>query len=151
MQLTFDCGTYNIHKYRVVVVAYEGYETDTPVGAMASGWPGVTDGAETLALSASPASDSEVVAAIATTSVAASNSVVVGTGWTEQYQVTGAAEYGGLQAQTRTGSTSTSVGWDDVSTDAGGLYENLRAAIEIKAAAGGGGPTNHYLESIEIR
>ncbi|HKQ24104.1 MAG TPA: hypothetical protein VJT81_06645 [Burkholderiales bacterium] len=136
MQLTIDCGAYTIYTYRVVVLAVTAYDTGTPTGATASAATGVTNGAETLTLSGAPALDSVVIAALATESVGSANSVLHGTGWTELYDVGAGSDFGSLQVQTRTASTSTGVGWDDVSTDAGGLWQNIRAALEIRAGAG---------------
>lgn len=137
MTLTLDCGSANIHVYTAHVVDYTGYDTGTPTGATASSTSGPTNGAASVTLSAAPALDSEVIASLHGESVNATNSATAGSGWTEVYS--GATtNYDIFQSQTRTGSTSTTVAWDDVSTDSGGLYESHMAALEIRAAAGAG-------------
>jgi hypothetical protein len=50
--------------------------------------------------------------------------------------------YGKFQVQTRTGSTSTSVGWDDVKPDAITVYSQASVALELRMA--GGAPEERY-------
>lgn len=137
MTLTLDCGANNIYVYAVHVVDYTGYDTGTPTGATASTASGATNGLGAITLSAAPAVDSEVFATLHGESVNSSNSAAPGSGWTELYD--SAIAYSVFQSQVRSGSTSTSVEWSDVSVDSGNLYESHMAALEIRAAVAGGG------------
>ena len=131
MTLTLDCGANNIDVYAVHVVDYTGYDTGTPTGATASTASGATNGLGAITLSAAPAVDSEVFATLHGESVNSSNSGASGAGWTELYD--SAIAYTVFQSQVRSGSTSTSVEWSDVSVDSGNLYESHMAALEIRA------------------
>jgi len=98
------------------------------------------DGSDSLTLSASPASDSEVIAGLGQILVASTaHSVTHGTGWTETYESATPTSFSHSQGQTRTGSTSTTVLWDDVAADVNTVSVCIGAALEIKAAAGAGG------------
>lgn len=131
MTLTLDCGANNIDVYAVHVVDYTGYDTGTPTGATASTASGATNGLGSITLSSAPAVDSEVFATLHGESVNSSNSAAPGSGWTELYD--SAIAYSVFQSQVRSGSTSTSVEWSDVSVDSGNLYESHMAALEIRA------------------
>ena len=137
MTITVDCGARDVWKYHVHRYAYEGYNTSSPTGATASAAVDSPADDETITLSASPASTSEVVAAMGEVFGGDTHSVTVGTGWTEIYEDTVAGDFSLSQSQIRTGSTSTTVVWDDV--DAGTAFANpgLFAALEIKVASAG--------------
>lgn len=137
MQLSIDCDTVDVYQYWVHVVDYTDYDTSTPVGGKVSKVPTVTNGAESITLDATPASTSEVLAWLQADS-SDGTGVTVGTGWTEIQESTNVGD-GIQQVQIRTGSTSTTVGWDDVYTGPGTVIEiGMAAALEIKAAAAGG-------------
>jgi hypothetical protein len=67
------------------------------------------------------------------------SSITEGSGWTELSDIvlTGFLNW---QTQSRTASTSTTVAWQDAATGSDPL-EGVFCALEIKAAAGGGGTT----------
>jgi hypothetical protein len=133
--ITLDCGGDVIHDYVVTVLALEGYDTGTPTGATASENNDSTniDGANTITLSAPPASDSVVVAGMSHVPSSGITGITHGTGWTEVAD-NAVADWLCAQAQTRTGSTSTSVTWDDVYVGAGSGFRTCSCAVEIKAA-----------------
>jgi hypothetical protein len=126
------------------VFDYTGYDTSTPIGGTATN---VTagDAGLTLTLDAAPASGDEVIAWRGR-----QDSGTVATGatpnaaFTEQYDLSSpTAGYADLQIMTRTGSTSTSVVWDDTSTNASAssyLRHSNAMVIKVASAAGGAGP-----------
>jgi hypothetical protein len=129
-------GTSGGNRYAIVHAAsVTGYNTGDPVGATATGID-VGQSSFSMNLSASPAADSIVLAALQwygwiSTATPAS-------GWTEMYDTTSGDQYN-LQSQYRGGSTSAAVAWDDASDQ--DQYEgfSIAVALEIKAAGGGGG------------
>jgi hypothetical protein len=67
------------------------------------------------------------------------DTITAGTGWTQQYsQYT---LFQKLQTQIRTGSTSTTVGWNSLTAQ----YTQELAAIEVKEAAAAGGGTTRLI------
>ena len=137
MTVTVDCGANNIYEYLVDAIDSTGYDTSSPIGATAtgggSGSNGLgTDGAASITLSAAPASSSLVIGALGG-DTSSTGGVTYGTGWTELYDVRGPGE-AFLQVQERTGSTSTTVGWNDICTS-GTAWKSLGLAFEVKAAA----------------
>jgi len=129
MTLTVDCGE-TIWVYRVHVLQYTGHDTATPVGATATGTDADGDGAASITLSASPATTSEVVAFANVSMASGTNAFTPGTGWTEVYDEA-LADWSGWQVQTRTGSTSTTVAWDDLSSS-GTTESAVLTALEIR-------------------
>jgi hypothetical protein len=55
--------------------------------------------------------------------------------WTEVHDSMMNTDWGGLESETRTGSASTSVSWDDLRSGGGALFNFAGVAIEIVAAA----------------
>jgi hypothetical protein len=148
MTLTVDAGARIAFHYSVVVVAYTGYDTGTPVAATGTFLDESTpDGAQAITLSGAPATTSEVLAMVGMDKETVG--VTPNAAWTELYDVQ-AGGSGGAQAQVRTGSTSTSVDWDDVHTGTGGIFKALGAALEIKAAGGVGGPVEAWAYDVAI-
>lgn len=140
MNVTLGPGT-GFHVARLEVYQYTGHDTVTPIGATARGSDADGNGAASITLSANPATTSEVVAfATKIVNSGVPGSVTVGTGWTEINEPTPITDFGGWQTQVRSGSTSTSVGWDDL--DVGGNPEGATLlAFEVKAASGGSSTT----------
>lgn len=124
------------HVVRVEVFTYTGFDTSTPIQQTKQKTSTGT-GADSLTLDSAPASSSEVIGFLYSVMNAGSGSVTFGTGWTEIHDAT-TADWDNIQSQTRTGSTSTTVGWDDI-VATGTTIETILQAIEVKAAAGGGG------------
>ncbi len=141
MTITADCGASDIQQYTVHRYAYTGYNIGSPTGATASNGDAGADGALTITLSASPATDSEVIGVLSQEMAGsgAGYAVTVGTGWTEIYEATVDTDFVHAQSQVRTGSTSTSVTWDDIAAGGINASHTVAAALEIKAAAVGGG------------
>mgnify|MGYP001612918832 CR=1 FL=1 len=105
------------------------------IGANAAALAGGIDGAQNATLSATPASDSFIIAARVAVMATGSASATEGSGFTEIDDVT-RNDYEALHIQTRTGLTITTVPWADVNAGAGVIFENFLMALEIKAAAG---------------
>jgi hypothetical protein len=135
---TIDPVDKSLAKVRVKCWCIEGYDTGDPVGAIAEVLAGGNDGAQSTTLDAAPAADSMVFATRYGLMNNGQATATAGAGWTEIDDVS-MTDYDTLHIQTRTGSTSTTVAWDDVNTGAGTVFETALAAIEIKAAGGGGG------------
>lgn len=136
MTLTFDAGSYSVGDYFLTVLQYTGYDSSSPIGATATGSDADGDGEATITLSSAPASTSEVVAVATIVMDTGDNTTTEGTGWTEisdQYQ----GGYHSTQVQVRGNSTSDSVTWADLSTDASGANPDLARmlALEIKVGS----------------
>lgn len=138
--ITINPGAKLCATLRVKAVCYTGYDTVTPIGATASGIAAGQDGLQSVTLSGTPATDSEVFAAINEVLNSGAMSLTAGSGWTELDQ-TFRTDYDCVQSQVRTGSASTTVAWADLDTGAGSVFDAVLAAIEIKAAAGGSSTT----------
>ena len=135
MTLTFDCGSRNVYLYLPHAVSYTVYNGSTPIGATAVGGSVGTDGAGSITLSGSPVSTSDVIAALFRDfSAAAASTVTHGTGWTELADYQDSSNSEGLQVQARSGSTSATVGWDDINAGGGTVAKSVGVAIEILAA-----------------
>jgi hypothetical protein len=150
---TFDQGTFaTTEATRVAVQAfsYTDYDTGTPTGATCSDSTLSTSGTGAMTLSGSPASSSWVVLAReinqdGTTDITATPDT--GGGFAEIYDVpavTGSEGYACMETQERTGSTSTSVEWDDINANAQTVFgEAIGVGLEIKASGGGGKVTKN--------
>jgi hypothetical protein len=117
------------------IVAYTGYNVSAPVGATATETT-IEDDVASMTLSGAPATTSEVFAALALGVDSSFAPVTHGTGWTELSEL----DFGGLggaQAQVRSGSTSTTVQWDDAQTTGATSWGHSRMALEIKEATAG--------------
>lgn len=143
MTLTAGSGGRAAGMYAVSAVAYTGYDTGTPTGATASGQQnGGFSGPPTpasLTLSGAPSTTSESFAAVAM------DKSVIGvtpgsspTTWTEIHDTMQNTDWGGLETEVRTASTSTSVSWDDLRSGGGALFNFAAVALEIRAAPAGG-------------
>lgn len=138
---TIDPDDHSMAKIRVKCWSIEGYDTGSPVGGIAETVAAGNDGAQSTTLNATPAAGSMVFATRYALMNNGQATATEGAGWTETDDVS-RTDYDALQIQTRTGSTSTTVAWVDVNTGAGTVFETALAAIEIKAAAGGGATAN---------
>ena len=121
-------------RVNIQVVAFTGYDTVNPVGATASG-SSLGMAAASITLSAAPATNSVVVATKGTVDNNNTNSLATpGTGWTEIFDQATSYGYGDMETQTRTGSTSTNVSWNNMTDPAGAdVWESSALAIEIRA------------------
>ena len=117
MTVTVDCGAFSAYAYAVIVDALGG-EDASPLGATATGSDADADGSLSITLNGTPASTSQLFAALIRAESSDGGVVTPGTGWTEEAE---AREIGwfAFQAQRRTGTTSTTVTWDDIAANAG--------------------------------
>lgn len=136
MTVSIDCGAYDIQGYAVWVFDVTGYDTGTPVTGAIIGSDADGNGVGTLTLAAAPTADDITIAATMV-QTSGTGAITHGTGWTEAYE-TGETDWWRFQVQSRTGSTSTGVQWDDLSTS-GTPYDAVMLAFIIKNAGGGGG------------
>lgn len=151
MTVSIDAGAFSMEYYRLVIVDYTSTTTSAEattnsiVGSDADG-----DGAATITLPSAPASASEVIAAAATAVTSgATGTVTVGTGWTELNDAY-ASGWMIFQTQTRTGSTSASVTWDDLCVTATPAGAALAAYEIAEASAGGGGGVSFRLSLLGV-
>lgn len=125
MTVSIDAGTFAIENYRVEVFAVENFSS---IGATASGSSTTFISPQSITLSAAPASASVCLAAANVALGGGTSTIDPGTGWTE---VTGSdvtrTDWWNFQAQTRTGSTSTTVEWQDLATGASPIGAALLA------------------------
>lgn len=128
--LTIDCGSVSVYSYDCHAYYYTGYDTGSPTGGIAQFGENPGSGAISGTLGSAPASTSSVLAAIHLGTE--SMSVTHGTGWTELNDTFGTDSFHKLQTQHRTGSTSTSVGWDSATSSFG---PSVCCAVEIKEAS----------------
>ncbi len=141
MTIQVDAGAFNVHRWRVEVYEYTGYNTGSPVGATAIGSDADGDVAAALTLSANPAADSDVMACLLVALTSGAGGVTPNAAWSEIFELSETA-WQVMQSQARTGSTSTSVDWDDINSGGGGTGVGAAfLAVEIKNASGGGGST----------
>jgi hypothetical protein len=142
MSVTLTHTGHTIYACALFPFAYTGYDTGTPTGAFDAEW--IASNTNTLTLSSTPDSDSEVIGGILIVGgdgIASDVTVAPAFGETEIAEYTQTDSFGKWQMQFRTGSTSTSFGWSST-TGAGGDYNRrIFGALEIEAAAGGGPPT----------
>jgi hypothetical protein len=134
--IDLDCGALDVHHYWIDVFSYTGQHDATPTGATGSASDQAGDGPVSCTLSSAPAATSEVVAA-AVTVITGDSAILHGTGWAEIAD-SFESSWLGLQTQVRTGSTSPSVGWDDIYVGVGSSSGAGLVALEIVAADGGG-------------
>lgn len=140
MTLTLDCGTRSIGTYATSVVAYTGYDTGTPVGGTGSNFhDGITGTptAASLTLNASPAATSEVFGAAGMDKSSAN--ATPGAAFTEIHDLFN-SDWGGLETEIRTGSTSTTVDWVDLIPGGGTLFNYGVVGLAVNVASGGADP-----------
>lgn len=122
-------------RLRISPYSYSGYDTGSPIGAILQAVSNVSDGSYAPSLSGSPLSSSEVLAALSGAVNGGNVNVDVGTGWSELYDAP-QIEWNSNQGQSRTGSTSAVVTWNDIAVGGSGYYHNpVVAGIEIKEAS----------------
>lgn len=110
----------------------------SPIGGNATQADNLTDGAKTMTLSVAPATDSLVMAGVCADTSAGLNTVDPGATFTESVEVdsAGATNFGVMEVETRTGSTSTTADWTDVRAGASvAVASTAGVALEIIAAA----------------
>ncbi len=150
MTVSIDAGAFSMEFYRLVIVDYTSTTTSVQtttnsiVGSDADG-----DGAATITLPSAPATTSEVIAAAASAVASGNGTITVGTGWTELNDAFGAG-WIIFQTQARTGSTSTSVTWDDLCVTATPSGATLAAYEIAEASAGGGGGVSFRLSLLGV-
>jgi hypothetical protein len=139
MTVTLTHTGHDIYACAVFPFAYTGHNVASPVGGLDAEW--IASNTNTLTLSSTPATDSEVIGGILIVGgdgIASDVTVAPAFGETEIAEYTSADSFGKWQMEFRTGSTNTSFGWS-TTTGAGGDYNRrIFAAIEVKADAGGG-------------
>lgn len=152
MTLTVGSGGRISGMYAVSIVAYTGYDTSTPTGATGTtqqnGGVSPAPNPVSLTLSAAPATTSEVFAAMGADKNTAG--VTPGATFTEVHQPTLNVDWGELETEARTGSTSTTVDWVDIRSGGGALFNWTAVAVEINAAGAGGGPDFSYVGGMVI-
>lgn len=130
--LTLDAGTDDLEWFEVIVVPHTGYDTASPVGVTFTDYNATAGTASySRTLGAAPAATSDVIAGVNCIHQASGNVVAAaGTGWTQlsNNSIQGARS---TQTQARSGSTSTTLLWDDITNGATNASV-LTIAIEIK-------------------
>lgn len=120
------------------VYKYSGVNTTTPVRQSKELTVNHNDGAYSYNLDSAPLSTSEVLAGFSRDISGGTTSVAPGTGWTELYDLPYhyySSFWGAQQAQYRSGSTSTSISYDDINVSNGTQSKNVvYGAIEIAEA-----------------
>ena len=130
MTLTFDAGTYDVYRYCVIVDKVTG-EAGSPIGGIATGSDADGDGSASITLNATPLSSSYLFAMAMRVESSDGSGITVGTGWTEEGELVESG-WAAFHVQRRTGTTSTTVTWDDLSTGGGVNVGAAMLAFEIK-------------------
>lgn len=122
-------------RLRIQPIDVEGHDVAAPVGATGQDINTILNGADSLTLSAAPASTSVVLGVL--TNVANSGEMTAdpGAGFTERWSQNQDGWYL-FQGQDKTGTTSTTVDWDDIALT-GQSYESVILGIEFKEASSG--------------
>lgn len=121
-------GGFNVENYRLLVLEDDAYNG---AGATATGDDADGDGALSITLGAAPATGSIVLAALCTVQNTGTGTASPASGWaTVSGENVNRNDWWIFHAQTRTGSTSTSVSWDDVNNGGSGLG-SAAVAVEI--------------------
>ena len=95
--------------------------------------PTFWSGAKSLTLNAAPDSDSIVIGAIQTTHGESATSITPGSGWTEDADIFETGTFNPrVEAQRRTGFTSTTVAWDNIAVG-DDVFTWIAAGIEVSA------------------
>lgn len=122
--------------YGVSAVCYTGYNTGTPVGGTASGQQnggfGSAPNPVSLTLSGAPVSGDEVFGFVFADKTTAN--ITPGSAFTEIDDLNN-SNWGSLESEIRTGSTSTTVDWVDLRPGGGSLFNFAAAAIVIQVGA----------------
>lgn len=136
--VTVNAGSKS-HNGSVHVFSYSGVNTVDPVRQTKETTTTTTNGAYSYDLDAAPLETSEILAILVSDGYDIYG-VAPGTGWTEIYDGYYSGEapsYGAEQLQYRTGSTSTSISYDDVNVNNASPYGDVViAALEIRAEGG---------------
>jgi hypothetical protein len=136
MTVTLSTSGRTAGLYGVSVVCYTGYNTGTPVGGTGGnsqngGFTGPPDPA-TVTLSAAPAAGDEAFGFVFADKVTAN--ISPGSAVTEIDDLNN-TNWGSLESEIRTGSTSTTVDWVDLRPGGSSLFNYAAAAIVIKVAS----------------
>lgn len=130
LTLTVDCGAFAIENYRVTTWEAENYGGigGTAIGSDSDGGPA------SITLSQAPLSTSIVIATLNAAMNSGNNTVTEGTDFTELASSdVNRTDWWGFQKQTRTGSTSTTVGWQNVAATGAQLGCSLMAFEVLQA------------------
>lgn len=122
-----------MHAKQLHILEITGHDSAAPIGAaVAVADIGNTTGA--MALPSAPAASSVVLAArCLAVDDGQTASATPGSGWSEHYDLT-SPDRGGLQTQSRFGSTSTAIAWGAVNAGGAANLGCSGMAIEVKAA-----------------
>lgn len=134
MTVSIDCGTTDVYVYRVEVYDFTSYDTGTPVQGAVVGSDADGDGAHALTLGATPATDSILMAHVARSYGSGPSAIDGNASWTELFD-TDINSWLGCQTQTRTGTTSTSVDWDDLLVGGSSPFGASSVALEVRHGA----------------
>lgn len=121
--------------YGISAVCYTGYNTGTPVGGTITGIQTsgfATPAPFTMTLSAAPATGDEVFGFVFADK--STTGTTQGSTFTEIDDLNN-VNWGSLESEVRTGSTSTTADWVDLRPGGGSLFSVAAGAIVIKAAA----------------
>lgn len=144
MTLTLSTSGRTAGLYGVSVVCYTGYNTGTPVGGTASaqqnGGFGSPPNPISLTLSGAPASGDEAFGFVFADKT--TTDITPGAAFTEIDDLNN-SNWGSMESEIRTGSTSTTVNWVDLRPSGGSLFNF--AAVSIVIQAGGDSVTPNGL------
>ncbi|HEY6926398.1 MAG TPA: hypothetical protein VI653_23135 [Steroidobacteraceae bacterium] len=133
MTVTLSTSGRTAGLYGVSAVCYTGYNTGSPVGGTASvqqnGGIGPAPNPVSLTLSSAPASGDEVFGFIFANKTVAD--ITPGSTYTEIDDLNN-ANWGSMESEIRTGSTSTTADWVDLRPGGGALFNYAAVAIVIQ-------------------
>lgn len=135
MTITFDCGAKTVYSYQWFIIEITGYKADDPVGGISSSSSATNDGALSTTLSEAPTTSNYVFAMVGLDgSGSGTIGVTQGSGFTEVAEVGAGAAESYAELQVRTGSTSTTVDWQDIRSGSMVTYSHASQGIVIQDA-----------------
>lgn len=137
MTVSVDIGATAAQYIRVEVYEFTSYDTGTPVAGAVTGSDADGDGAHSITLGATPRTDSILMSHMFVGLGSASGTVTENANWTLLFE-TVLTDWGVAHSQYRTGTTSTSVDWDDLLATGTPFGGACSVAMEIRDAAAGG-------------
>lgn len=134
MTVSLDHGATSVDSYALSVLEWTGYDVATPVTGVISKLA-ANDGADSVTLTAAPVAADVSLGVLVRDTNTGTGTTTPGSTFTE-IQDFGASVGIGIETEERTGSTSTTVDWVDVTT-AGDIFRQWVFGINIKADASG--------------
>lgn len=137
MTVSIDVGATSAQYIRIEVYDFTSYDTTTPIAGAITGSDADGDGAHSITLGATPRTDSILMAHMFVGLGSTTGTVTENANWTLLFE-TNLDDWGVAHSQFRTGTTSTSVDWDDLLATGTPFGGAVSLAMEVRDAAAAG-------------